>query len=86
VDTSAANVSNLSGTSTTGCTYSGQSTVVAAQSLYKVQFTETCSGTTPSTQTFNGVGTLSPDNTRLTVVATNVDETKAAALLFVKQL
>ncbi len=86
VDTAAANVNNLSGTSTTGCTYSGQSTVVATQSLYKVQFTETCPGSgTSSTQTFAGIGTLNADNTRLTVVATNGDETRAAALLFVKQ-
>jgi hypothetical protein len=76
---------NLSGTSTSGCTYSGQSTVVATQSLYKVQFTETCSGTTPATQTFAGIGTLNADSTRLTVVATNEAETRAAALLFVKQ-
>lgn len=82
----AATTTNLSGTSTSGCTYSGQSTVVATQSLYKVQFTETCSGgTTPTTQTFAGIGTLNADNTRLTVVATNEVETKAAALLFAKQ-
>jgi len=80
-----ATTTNLSGTSTTGCTYSGQSTVVATQSLYKVQFTETCSGATPATQTFNGVATLSADDARLTVVATNVDETRATALLFAKQ-
>ena len=86
LDTAATNVKNLSGTSTTGCTYSGQSTVVTTQSLYKVQFTETCPGSgTPSTQTFSGIGTLSTDNTRLTVVATNEAETRAAALLFVKQ-
>ncbi len=89
VDTSAANVSNLSGTSTTGCTYSGQSTVVATQGLYKVQFTETCAGAsgaaTPATQTFAGIATLSGDSTRLTVVATNEAETRAAALLFAKQ-
>lgn len=85
VDTSAANVNNLSGSSTTGCTYSGQTTVVATQSLYKVQFTETCSGSTPATQTFAGIGTLNADSTRLTVVATNEAETRAAALLFVKQ-
>ena len=89
VDTAATNVKNLSGTSTTGCIYSGQSTVVTTQSLYKVQFTETCSGgtapTTPTTQTFAGIGTLNTDNTRLTVVATNGAETRAAALLFMKQ-
>jgi hypothetical protein len=77
---------NLSGTSTTGCTYSGQSTAVATQSLYKVQFTETCSGsTTPATQTFTGIGTLSADSTRLTVVATNEADTRAIALIFNKQ-
>jgi len=83
VDTAAANVKNLSGTSTSGCTYSGQSTVVATQSLYKVQFTEACPGTPAST--FHGVGTLAADNARLTVVATNEAETRATALLFAKQ-
>lgn len=81
----AATTANLSGTSTSGCTYSGQSTVVASQSLYKVQFTETCAGTAPATQTFNGVGTVSSDDTRLTVVATNEADTRAAVLLFTRQ-
>lgn len=86
VDAAAANVKNISGTSTTGCTYSGQSTIVTSQSLYKVQFTETCSGSGTSTaQTFAGIGTLNADSTRLTVVATNEAETRAAALLFVRQ-
>ena len=86
VDTAVANVKNLSGTSTTGCTYSGQSTVVGTQSLYMVQFTESCTGSGSSTtQTFTGIGTLNADSTRLTVVATNEAETRAAALLFVKQ-
>jgi len=86
VDTSAVNVKNLSGTGTTGCTYSGQSTVVTAQSLYTVHFTETCSGSASSSvQTFAGIATLNADSTRLTVVATNDAETRAAALLFVKQ-
>ena len=86
VATAAPNVNNLSGTSTTGCTYSGQSTVVGTQSLYKIQFTETCSGgTTPVVQNFTGIATISPDDTRLTVVGTNEAETRAAALLFVKQ-
>jgi hypothetical protein len=77
---------NVGGTSTTGCTYSGSTRVVAAQSLYRVQFTETCPGTgTATTQTFNGVATLSPDEARLTVVATNESEARATALLFVRQ-
>jgi hypothetical protein len=78
-NTGAAATDNLSGSSTTGCTYSGQSAVVTTQSLYKVQFTETCAGTS---QTFKGVATVSADGAHLTVVATNEDETKAAALLF----
>lgn len=86
IDTAAPNANNLSGTSTTGCTYSGQSTVVSTQSLYKIQLTETCSGgTTPVIHNFTGIATISPDNTRLTVVGTNEAETRAAALLFVKQ-
>ncbi len=61
-------------------------TVVSALSLYKVTFTETCpGGGTPSTQVFNGVATLSTDDARLTLVATNEAETRAAALLFAKQ-
>lgn len=86
VDTAATNVKNLSGTSTTGCSYSGQSTVVPTQSLYVVQFTETCPGNgTPVTQSFSGIGSLNADSTRLTVVATNEAETRAAALQLVKQ-
>jgi hypothetical protein len=86
VQSAATGTNNLSGTSTSGCTYSGRSTVVATQSLYRVEFTETCPGSgTLSIQNFNGIGTLAPDNTRLTVVAANETETRAAALLFVKQ-
>lgn len=86
VQTAVTGNTNLNGTSTTGCTYRGQSTVVASQSLYKVQFTETCPGSgSAATQTFNGVATLSADDARLSVVATNEAETRAAALLFVKQ-
>ncbi len=73
---------NFSGTSTTGCTYSGQSSVVTTQSLYRMQFVETCASTV---QSFNGIATMSPDNSRLTVVATNEQGTRAAALLFVRQ-
>jgi hypothetical protein len=84
VTTAGASENNLSGSySTTGCTFSGQSTVVSSQSLYKVTYTESCSD--GSDTTFVGIGTLSPDNNRLTVVATNEAGTRAAALLFVKQ-
>lgn len=83
VNTAESNVNNLSGSSTTGCTFLGQSTVVSTQSLYKVQFTETCPGGTAVT--FTGIGTVNPDNTRLMVLATNEAESRATALLFVKQ-
>lgn len=85
VQSAATGTNNLSGSSTTGCTYSGQSSVVATQSLYRVQFTETCAGTTLATQNFIGVATVSPDNNRLTLVATNEQNTRAAALLFTRQ-
>jgi hypothetical protein len=81
-NTGAAATNNLSGSSTTGCTYSGQSAVVTTQSLYKVQFTEICAGTS---EIFKGVATVSADGAHLTVVATNEDATKAAALLFTPQ-
>jgi hypothetical protein len=76
---------NIAGTSTTGCTYSGQTAVVSSQSLYRVQFTEACAGVIPTSQSFVGVATLAADDTRLTVVATNEAETRAIALLFVRQ-
>lgn len=77
--------SNISGTSTSGCVYSGQSTVVSTQSLYRVQFTETCPGPAASTQTFVGVATLTPDDVGMTVVATDESEARATVLVLVRQ-
>lgn len=79
---SAGTASNLSGTSTSGCTYSGTSSVAASQSIYQVSFDETCAGTT---QRFSGIATLSGDDSRLTVVATNADESRGVALLMARQ-
>lgn len=79
---SAGTANNLSGTSTSGCTYSGSSTVVASQSIYPVSFDENCAGTT---QRFSGIATLSGDNSRLTVVATNADDSRGVALLMARQ-
>lgn len=73
---------NFSGTSTSGCTYSGTTTVVASQSLYQVAFDENCAGVV---ERFSGVATMSSDDTRLTVVATNAGESRGAALLFTRQ-
>jgi hypothetical protein len=82
VQTSSTGTKNVTGTSTTGCTYSGQTTIVASQSLYSLLFTETCGATT---QTFTGVATMSSDDSRLSVVATNEQEARAAALVFARQ-
>ncbi|MDP3521954.1 MAG: hypothetical protein Q8S02_15165 [Hydrogenophaga sp.] len=79
---SAGTANNISGTSTSGCTYSGTSTVVASQSIYQVSFDENCAGTT---QRFSGIATLSGDDSRLTVVATNADESRGVALLMARQ-
>ncbi len=79
---SAGTANNLTGTSTSGCTYSGTSTVVASQSLYQVSFDENCAGTM---QRFSGIATLSGDDSRLTVVATNADESRGVALLMARQ-
>lgn len=79
---SAGIANNLTGTSTSGCTYSGASTVVASQSLYQVSFEENCAGTT---QRFSGIATISGDDSRLTVVATNADESRGVALLMARQ-
>lgn len=79
---SAGSTNNLSGTSTSGCTYSGTSAVVASQSLYRVDFSENCAGTV---QAYVGVATMTSDDSRLTVVATSADESRGVALLFARQ-
>jgi len=79
---SAGDTSRLSGVSTSGCTYSGSSAVVTGLSLYKVAFTENCAG---ALQNFSGVATMSRENSRLTVVATNATESRAVAVLFSRQ-
>jgi hypothetical protein len=72
----------LSGSSTSGCSYSGSSAAPAAITLYRVSFTETCSGTTAS---FAGIATLNTEKTRLTVTATTTGDTQGTALFFVRQ-
>jgi hypothetical protein len=72
----------LSGSSTSGCTYSGNTTTPTNIALYWVSFTETCSGTTSS---FSGIASLSAAKTQLTVTATTTGDAKGSALFFVKQ-
>jgi hypothetical protein len=72
----------VSGTSSTGCTFAGNSTTPATVKLYALTFTETCPGTETR---FNGIATLNPEKSRLTVVATDSAGTKGTALFFTKQ-
>ena len=72
----------LSGSSTSGCTYSGNTTTPTSITLYRISFTETCSGTTSS---FSGIASLSTTKTQLTVTATTTGDAKGSALFFVKQ-
>lgn len=68
--------------STPSCTYAGTLTAMATASAYVAYFTEKCPG---STEILNsGIATLSADKTRLTVVTTTSDESRATVLFFSK--
>lgn len=71
----------LQGSSTAGCSYSGNLTLVKGMGIYKAAFTETCG---ESVLQLSGVATLNGDGSGLTVVATNADDSVATALLFSK--
>ena len=73
---------SVSGSSTSGCSYSGNTTTPTSITLYRVSFTETCSGTTTS---FSGVASLSTAKTQLTVTATTTGDARGSALFFIKQ-
>jgi hypothetical protein len=73
---------SVSGNSTAGCTYSGNTTTPTSITLYRISFTETCSGTTTS---FSGIASLSTAKTQLTITATTTGDAKGSALFFVKQ-
>lgn len=73
----------LKGTSTSGCTYSGQLASVSGMGIYKVQFTETCADVALG---LSGVATMNAATDRLTVVAATDNEAQATALLFAKAL
>jgi hypothetical protein len=71
----------MSGSSTAGCSYSGNITTPTTVKLYRISFTETCSGTATA---FTGIATLNTEKTRLTVTATTASDAKGTALFFVK--
>lgn len=72
----------LSGTSSSGCTYSGQATPVASIGIYRVQLSETCGAATVA---MAGIATQDASASRLTVVLTNGNDTQGGALLFARQ-
>jgi hypothetical protein len=72
---------SVSGTSTTGCTWSGSLTALTDATVYRTAMAEACSGASVQ---FSGIGTVNAAKTQLTVVATSADESKATVLLFAK--
>mgnify|MGYP001401706721 CR=1 FL=1 len=73
---------SMTGTSTTGCTYAGSVAAIASTAAYSVSFSESCADGNKTA--FNGVGTLNAAKNGLTVVVTSADETRGAAVFFVK--
>lgn len=71
----------ITGTSTTGCTWSGQLSAPATLGIYNTTFSETCTGTS---RAFAGIATLNPTQTQLTVVGTTAGDAQGAALFFAK--
>ena len=69
----------ISGSSTTGCVWSGTLLARVDARLYNASMTENCAGTINQ---FSGVATVNADKSRLTVVGTLIDESRALVLLF----
>ncbi len=72
----------LSGSTTTGCSYTGNITAMASTAAYNAQFVETCSDAVSTD--FKGIAVLSPNKDGLTLVAVKSDESKAIAFFFTK--
>ncbi|MBV7541660.1 hypothetical protein [Acidovorax sp. sic0104] len=72
----------VSGSSTTGCTYTGTLAAQANVTVYTAAVRESCSDGV-STQ-YNGVATLNPARNALTMVATSADESVGVALFLSK--
>jgi hypothetical protein len=73
----------MTGSSTTGCTYTGSVLAMANTAAYDVSFNETCPpGVTTA---FSGIATVnpaSPASSVLAVVSTNTDASVGSALIF----
>jgi hypothetical protein len=72
----------LSGTSTTGCTYSGNLVAVSNASAFTSTLNENCPD--GSTANFEGIATLNADKNRLTIVAATQAQTSGLVLLLSK--
>jgi hypothetical protein len=72
----------VSGSSTTGCTYTGTLTAMTNASAYTAAFRETCSD--GASTLFNGIATLNSAKNALSMVATGADESVGVALFFAK--
>lgn len=72
----------VSGTSTTGCTYSGNVTPVAGTAVYNVAVSEDCQGTA---QALAGIATLAAAKTSLRVVFTANAGAQGGLISFAKQ-
>ena len=71
----------LSGSSTTGCVWTGGILAQSNATIYRVSLTETC---TSGTAVLTGIATLNPAKTQLTVVATTANDAVAAVLLMAR--
>ena len=72
----------VSGSSTTGCTYTGTLTAMTNASAYTAAFRESCSD--GASTLFNGIATLNSAKNALSMVATGADESVGVALFFSK--
>lgn len=72
----------LTGSSTTGCTFSGKLGASTDSSAFSVQFNENCPD--GARLAFTGIATVDAGKNRLTMVAANADESRGVALFFHK--
>lgn len=82
VQWSLAATGSMTGSSTTGCSYTGNVAAMASTAAYSVSFNESCAD--GSKTAFSGVGTLNVAKNGLTVVVTSADETRGTAVFFAK--
>lgn len=72
----------LSGSSSTGCTYTGSFAARSDSPVFDVSFTQTCGAPTSTVTSFSGIARRSSASANLTVVAVSTDETTPWVSLF----